>query len=47
MQRVPLEIMAKMLLKVHKYMNTEDALAAIEDVEKSSERERKEDDWRG
>ena len=36
--------MAKMLLKAQKYMNTEDALAAIEGVEKPNERERKEDD---
>ncbi|XP_075665001.1 uncharacterized protein LOC142634586 [Castanea sativa] len=35
--------MARMLLKVQKYMNAEDALAAIEDVENSNERERKED----
>ena len=36
-----------MLLKVQKYMNAKDALAAIEDVEKLNERERKEDDRRG
>ena len=40
-------MMAEMLLKVQKYMNAKDALAAIEDVEKLSERERKEDDRRG
>jgi len=40
-------IMAEMLLKAQKYMNTEDALATIEGVEKPNESERKEDDWRG
>ena len=39
----PHKTMAKMLLKVQKYMNAEDALTAIEDVEKLNERERKED----
>ncbi|XP_075639698.1 uncharacterized protein LOC142611481 [Castanea sativa] len=43
----PSKTMAEMLLKAQKYMNAEDALAAIEDVEKSKERDRKEDDWRG
>ena len=28
-------------------MNTEDALAVIKDVEKTNEKGRKEDDWRG
>ena len=36
-----------MLLKAQKYMNAEDALAAIKDVEKSGEKGRKEDDRRG
>ena len=36
-----------MLLKAQKYMNIEDALAVIEDVEDSSERGRKEDNRRG
>ena len=39
----PYKTMAKMLLKVQKYMNAEDVLAAIEDVEKLNKRERKED----
>ena len=39
--------MVEMLLKVQKYMNAEDAIAAIKDVEKSNERERKEDSQRG
>ena len=43
----PLKTMAEMPLKAQKYMNTEDALAAIKDVEKSGEKGRKEDDRRG
>ena len=43
----PPKMMAKMLLKAHKYMNVEDALVAIKDVEKTSEKGRKEDNWRG
>ena len=39
--------MAEMLLKVQKYMNIEDALATIEEIEKPKEKERKEDDRRG
>ena len=40
--------MAEMLLKVQKYMNAEDALAAIEGVEKPQEKKKeKEDDRRG
>ena len=42
----PLKTITEMLLKVHKYMNVEDALVAIRDVEKSREKERKEDDHR-
>ena len=37
----PPKMMAEMLLKVQKYMNTEDTLAAIKDVEKTSEKGRK------
>ena len=37
----------EMLLKTQKYMNAEDALAAIKDVEKTNEKGRKEDNWRG
>ena len=36
-----------MLLKAQKYMNVEDALAIIKDVEKSRDKGRKEDDCRG
>ena len=36
--------MAEMLLKAQKYMNVEDALAAINDVEKTGDKGRKEDD---
>ena len=44
----PPTTMAEMLLKVQKYMNVEDALAAIEGVEKPKEkRKEKEDDQRG
>ena len=43
----PPKMMAQMLLKAHKYMNAEDTLAAIKDVEKTSEKGRKEDNWRG
>ena len=39
----PPKMMAEILLKAHKYMNAEDALAAIKDVEKSNEKGRKED----
>ena len=39
--------MAEMLLKIQKYMNAEDALAAIKDVEKPGERGRKDDERRG
>ena len=43
----PSKMMAEMLLKAQKYMNAEDALVAIRDVEKSREKGRMEDDWRG
>ncbi|XP_065633991.1 uncharacterized protein LOC136069414 [Quercus suber] len=43
----PLKTMAKMLLKVQKYMNAEDALATIKDMEKLGDKGRKEDDRRG
>jgi len=39
----PPKTMVEMLLKTQKYMNVEDALGAIEDLEKPNERERKED----
>ena len=43
----PPRTMVEMLLKAQKYMNAEDALVAIEEVEKLNERERKGDDQRG
>ena len=43
----PPKTMVEMLLKAQKYMNVEDALATIKDVEKTSEKRRKEDDRRG
>ena len=43
----PPKTMAEMLLKTQKYMNVEDALAAIRDVENPGEKGRKEDDCRG
>ena len=44
----PSKTMAEMLLKAQKYMNAEDALAAIEGVEKPKEKKKeKEDDRRG
>ena len=36
----PLKLMVEMLLKAQKYMNTKNAIIAIEDVEKPNERER-------
>ena len=43
----PPKTMAEILLKAQKYMNAEDALADIKDVEKPREKGRKEDDRRG
>ena len=43
----PPKTMVEMLLKAQKYMNVEDALAAIKGVEKTNEKGRKEDDRRG
>ena len=43
----PPKTVAEMLLKAQKYMNNEDALAAIKHVEKTNEKGRKEDDRRG
>ena len=42
----PPKMMAEMLLKAQKYVNTKDALAVIKYVEKTSEKGRKEDDRR-
>ena len=43
----PPQTMVEMLPKAQKYTNAEDILAAIEEVEKPNERERKGDDRRG
>ena len=43
----PPKTMAEMHLKTKKYMNVEDALVAIRDVEKLGEKGRKEDNRRG
>ena len=43
----PSKTMAEMLLKAQKYMNAEDALATIKDIEKRADMGRKEDDRRG
>ena len=43
----PPKMMAEMLLKAQKYMNAEDALAAIKDVEKPGDKGRKDDECRG
>ena len=42
----PPKTMAEMLLKTQKYMNSEDALAMINDIENSNEKGRKEDNRR-
>ena len=43
----PPKTMAEMLLKAQKYMNAEDALAAIKDVKKPGDKGRKDDKRRG
>ena len=43
----PPKTMAEMLLKVQKYMNAEDAVAAIRDIEKLGDKGRKDDECRG
>ncbi|XP_023891351.1 uncharacterized protein LOC112003395 [Quercus suber] len=43
----PPKMMAKMLLKAQKYMNAEDALAAIKEIEKPGDKGRKDDERRG
>ena len=43
----PPKIMAEMLLKAQKYMNAEDAVAAIRDGEKLGDKGRKDDECRG
>ena len=43
----PPKTMEEMLLKAQKYMNAEDALVAIRDVEKPGDNGRKDDDRKG
>ena len=43
----PPKTMAEMLLKAQKYMNAEDALAAIKNAKKPRDKAKKEDDRRG
>ena len=43
----PPKMMAEMLLKVQKYMNAEDDLTTIKDMERLGDKGRKEDDRRG
>ena len=43
----PPKTMAEMLLKAQKYINAEDALVAIRDVERSGDKGRKDDNRRG
>ena len=43
----PPKTMVEMLLKAQKYMNAEDALAAIEDAEKPGNKAKREDNRRG
>ena len=43
----PPKTMEEMLLKAQKYMNAEDALVAIRDVEKPRDNGRKDDDRKG
>ena len=43
----PPRTIAEMLPKAEKYMNVEDALTAIKEIEKPNEKERKGDDRRG
>ena len=43
----PPKTMAEMLIKAQKYMNAENAVAAIRDVEKLGDKGRKEDERRG
>ena len=43
----PSKTMVEMLLKAQKYMNAEDALAAIKDVKKPRDKAKKEDERRG
>ena len=43
----PPRTMAEMLIKVQKYMNAEDAIAAIRDIKKLGDNRRKEDERRG
>nr|XP_023895560.1 uncharacterized protein LOC112007449 [Quercus suber] len=47
LEKNPPKTMAEMLLKAQKYMNAEDALAAIKDADRPGDKGRKEDDRRG
>ena len=47
LEKNPPKTMVEMLLKAQKYMNTEDALAAIKDLKKPGDRGRKDDERRG
>ena len=46
LEKNPPKTMAEMLLKAQKYINTEDVLATIKDVEKPRDKGRKEDERR-
>ena len=43
----PPRTMVEMLIKAQKYMNAEDAIAAIRDIEKPGDKGRKEDERKG
>ena len=47
LEKNPPKTMVEMLLKAQKYMNAEDALAAIKDLKKPGDRGRKDDERRG
>ena len=47
LEKNPPKTMAEMLLKAQKYMNVNNALTAIKDVEKTRDKGKKDDDGRG
>ena len=47
LEKNPPKTMVEMLLKVQKYINAEDAVATIRDVEKPGDKGRKDDERRG
>ena len=47
LEKNPPKTMVEMLLKAQKYMNAEDVVAAIRDVEKPGDKGRKDDERRG